>query len=168
MTNLIEGNIIDIHTDTIYPAKLTIKDGKIIEIIKTNKIYSNYIAPGFIDSHVHIESSLLIPARFAEAAIPHGTIGCVSDPHEIANVCGIEGIEFMINNGLTVPFYFSFGVPSSVPSTKFESNGASIDNEEVKFIFEKFKLKYLSEVMNYPGVINQEKTIITLISVIYM
>ncbi len=165
MINSIEGNIIDIHTNAIYAAEIAIENGRIIEISKNNKTYNTYIAPGFIDSHVHIESSLLIPSRFAEAAIPHGTIGAVSDPHEIANVCGIEGIEFMIKNGLTVPFYFSFGVPSSVPSTEFESNGARIEAEEIKYIFEKFGLEYLSEVMNYPGVINHDKSTIAKLNI---
>ena len=159
MMKLIEGNIIDIHSKTIYPAEIKIENGKIIEIKENSNTYSTYIAPGFIDSHVHIESSLLIPSRFAEAAIPHGTIATVSDPHEIANVCGLEGIEFMIKNGLTVPFYFSFGAPSSVPSTAFESNGATIDETGLKSIFEKFNLTHLSEVMNYPAVINHDKTV---------
>jgi len=165
MITLIEGNIIDIHTYKIYPGEITIENGRIIEIAKNNKTYNTYIAPGFVDSHVHIESSLLIPSRFAEAAIPHGTIAAVSDPHEIANVCGIEGIEFMIKTGLTVPFYFSFGVPSSVPSTEFESNGATIEAKEIEFLFEKFGLEYLSEVMNYNGVINHDKSTIAKLNI---
>jgi adenine deaminase len=160
MINSIEGNIVDIYNETIYPGKIIIKDGIIAEIIKRNKHYENYIIPGLVDSHVHIESSLLIPSRFAEIAITHGTIAAVSDPHEIANVCGLKGIDFMIENGNSVPFYFSFGAPSSVPSTNYESNGATIGPKQIQILFEKFKLNYLSEVMNYPGVINGDKEII--------
>jgi adenine deaminase len=160
MLDYIEGNIVDIHTDTIYPAKITVNHGIIIDITKNNGHYNEFIIPGLVDSHVHIESSLLIPSRFAEIAVTHGTIAVVSDPHEIANVCGLEGIKFMIDNGKTTPFIFSFGAPSSVPSTIFESNGAIIGPSEINTLFKKFKLNYLSEVMNYPGVINGDIEII--------
>lgn len=160
MLDYIEGNIVDIHTDTIYPAKITVNNGIIIDITKNNGHYNEFIIPGLVDSHVHIESSLLIPSRFAEIAVTHGTIAVVSDPHEIANVCGLEGIKFMIDNGKTTPFIFSFGAPSSVPSTIFESNGAIIGPSEINTLFKKFKLNYLSEVMNYPGVINGDIEII--------
>lgn len=160
MINCIEGNIVDIHNETIYPCELIVKDGLIAEINKKDRKYSNYIIPGLVDSHVHIESSLLIPARFAEVAVTHGTIAAVSDPHEIANVCGLDGIKFMIENGNSVPFYFSFGAPSCVPSTAYETNGANIGLEQIRVLFEEFKLGYLSEVMNYPGVINQDKEVI--------
>ena len=160
MINSISGNIVDIHTDTIFPAIISIEDGIISNISKSNNKYKNYIIPGLVDSHIHIESSLLIPSRFAEIAITHGTVAVVSDPHEIANVCGLKGIEFMIENGNSIPFYFSFGAPSSVPSTIYESNGAIIGPKQIKLLFNRFKINYLSEVMNYIGVINGEKGII--------
>ncbi|MES1218843.1 MAG: amidohydrolase family protein, partial [Bacteroidota bacterium] len=115
----ITGNLVDVHQQRIYPAEITIENGKIVSIIKTpdSELPTlNYILPGFIDSHVHIESSMLIPSEFAKLAVVHGTIATVSDPHEIANVCGMEGVEFMIENGKTVPFKFYFGAPSCVPA----------------------------------------------------
>ena len=165
MTNSIGGNIVDIHTKSIYPCEVLIQKGRIIEIIKNNKTYHQFIIPGFVDSHIHVESSLLIPSGFAEVALTHGTIAAVSDPHEIANVCGLKGIEFMIENGNSVPFYFSFGVPSSVPSTKFESNGAIIAAPQIRYLFEKFNLSYLSEVMNYPNVISGDESTISKIEI---
>jgi adenine deaminase len=160
MINSVEGNIIDIHNESIYPARIIIKDGIIVELRKNNKLYTNYLIPGLVDAHVHIESSLLAPSRFAKIAVTHGTIAVVSDPHEIANVCGLNGIKFMMEDGNTVPFYFSFGAPSSVPATIYESNGSTIGYEEINSLFSNYKINYLSEVMNYPGVINGDKEII--------
>lgn len=165
MISSVEGNIVDIHTESIYSAKIIIKDGAIIEIAKNNNQYKNYILPGFVDAHVHIESSLLTPARFAQAAVSHGTIAAVSDPHEIANVCGLQGIKFMIESGNSVPLYFSFGAPSCVPSTEFETNGAKIDAKKIKILFDSYNLKYLSEVMNYPDVINRETEVLQKIQI---
>lgn len=115
-----------------------------------------YILPGFVDAHVHIESSLLIPSEFARMAVVHGTVATVSDPHEIANVCGREGIEFMIRNGNSVPFYFNFGAPSCVPATRFETAGATLDAGAVTALLERRDIKYLSEMMNYPGVLHKD------------
>ena len=115
-----------------------------------------YILPGFVDAHVHIESSLLIPSEFARMAVVHGTIATVSDPHEIANVCGLAGIEFMIRNGNSVPFYFNFGAPSCVPATRFETAGAALDEGAVASLLERKEIKYLSEMMNYPGVLHHD------------
>ena len=115
-----------------------------------------YILPGFIDAHVHIESSLLIPSEFARLAVVHGTIGTVSDPHEIANVSGLPGIEFMIRNGRTVPFHFNFGAPSCVPATRFETAGATLDAAKVEQLLASPEIKYLSEMMNFPGVLNKD------------
>ncbi|MDR3716491.1 MAG: adenine deaminase [Puia sp.] len=115
-----------------------------------------YILPGFVDAHVHIESSMLVPAQFARLAVVHGTVGTVSDPHEIANVCGLEGVEFMIENGNTVPFKFNFGAPSCVPATIFETAGASLDAGLVEELLKKNSIKYLSEMMNFPGVLNKD------------
>ncbi|HET6994432.1 MAG TPA: amidohydrolase family protein, partial [Chitinophagaceae bacterium] len=123
---LVSGNLVDVHKQTIYPAEIKIENGKITSILSTNdyRLSTNdYILPGFIDSHVHIESSMLVPSEFARLAVVHGTVATVSDPHEIANVCGMEGVEFMIENGKTVPFKFNFGAPSCVPATVFETAG---------------------------------------------
>ena len=115
--------------------------------------------PGFIDSHVHIESSMIIPSEFARLAVVHGTVGTVSDPHEIANVCGITGVEFMIENGNKVPFKFNFGAPSCVPATSFETAGAVLDSEDVKALLQKKEIKYLSEMMNFPGVLFKDEEV---------
>ena len=115
-----------------------------------------FLLPGFIDAHVHIESSLLIPSEFARLAVVHGTVGTVSDPHEIANVVGLPGIEFMIKNGESVPFYFNFGAPSCVPATTFETAGATLSVEKVDKLLQDPRIKYLSEMMNFPGVLNKD------------
>ncbi len=120
---------------------------------------SHYILPGFIDSHVHIESSMLVPSEFARLAVVHGTVATVSDPHEIANVCGMEGVEFMIENGKTVPFKFNFGAPSCVPATVFETAGAALDAEDVEKLLQREEIKYLSEMMNFPGVLHKDEEV---------
>lgn len=152
----ITGNLVDVWSETIYPAALTIENGKIKSIVRINKPVNTsdkYILPGFIDSHVHIESSMLIPSEFARLAVVHGTVGTVSDPHEIANVCGMQGVEYMIDNGRQVPFKFNFGAPSCVPATSFETAGASINSDEVKQLMNREEIRYLSEMMNFPGVL---------------
>ncbi len=152
----VSGNIADVINSTIYPGTILINDGKIIDITRDNKRYSTYILPGFIDSHVHIESSMLVPSEFARLAVVHGTVASVSDPHEIANVLGINGVRFMIENGKTVPFNFFFGASPCVPATTFETSGASIDAEGIEELLGKEDIKYLSEMMNFPGVINED------------
>ena len=119
----------------------------------------DYILPGFIDSHVHIESSMLVPSEFARLAVVHGTVATVSDPHEIANVCGMEGVEFMIENGKTVPFKFNFGAPSCVPATIFETAGAALDSTDVEKLLQREEIKYLSEMMNFPGVLFKDEEV---------
>ncbi len=149
----VTGNLVDIHTQTIYPAEIEVENGKIKSIQKTEETYSNYILPGFINAHVHIESSMLTPASFAKVAVTHGTVATVSDPHEIANVLGIEGIDYMINNAKTVPLKIFFGAPSCVPATSFETSGAIIDAKETEKLLQRDDIWYLSEMMNFPGVI---------------
>lgn len=126
-TFTISGQIVDLHKKEVFPGTIQVEDGKIKSITKTDSATEKYILPGFIDAHVHIESSMLVPAEFARLAVVHGTVATVSDPHEIANVLGIEGIDFMIENGNTVPFKFYFGASSCVPATGFESSGANLD-----------------------------------------
>ncbi len=153
----ISGNLVDIWQKKIYPATIEVVNGKIHAILPSTETFTGkYILPGFIDSHVHIESSMLIPSEFARLAVVHGTVSTVSDPHEIANVCGLAGVEFMINNGKKVPFKFNFGAPSCVPATIFETAGAALNSEDVKKLLEKSEIKYLSEMMNFPGVLHQD------------
>jgi len=154
----IQGNIVDIHAKNIYYGEITVENGKIVTIqsLPTTNLKpqtANYILPGFIDSHVHVESSMLVPSEFAKLAVVHGTVGTISDPHEIANVCGMAGVEFMIENGKTVPFKFHFGAPSCVPATIFETAGAALNAEEVDKLLQKKEINYLSEMMNFPGVL---------------
>jgi adenine deaminase len=155
----ITGNLVDVHQKRIYPAEITVENGKIKSIKEAHNshlITHNYILPGFIDSHVHIESSMLVPSEFARLAVVHGTVATVSDPHEIANVCGMKGVEFMIANGKTVPFKFHFGAPSCVPATTFETAGAVLDSTDVKTLLQNDDIYYLSEMMNFPGVLNED------------
>ncbi|MDQ6608352.1 MAG: adenine deaminase [Bacteroidota bacterium] len=118
-----------------------------------------FILPGFIDAHIHIESSMLIPSEFARLAVVHGTVATVSDPHEIANVCGIEGVEFMIEDGRKVPFKFNFGAPSCVPATVFETAGAELNSEAIDRLLQREEVLYLSEMMNFPGVLNGDEEV---------
>lgn len=156
---LIRGNIVDIFEDSIFYGELIIQEGRIFSIKKigTERADEIYITPPFVDSHVHIESSMVVPAQFATAAIAHGTLASVSDPHEIANVLGLEGVEFMIQNGKDVPFYFCFGAPSCVPATTFETAGACLGLEEVQKLLEMPEIGYLAEMMNFPGVLEGNK-----------
>ncbi|OYZ02187.1 MAG: adenine deaminase [Sphingobacteriia bacterium 28-36-52] len=151
--------LVDIYLRKIYPAKVSIQNNRIISIepIDASMITTDgFLMPGFVDSHVHIESSMLIPSEFARIAVLHGTVGTVSDPHEIANVCGLEGVQFMINNGKQVPFKFNFGAPSCVPATKFETAGASLDSKDIEALLALDDIKYLSEMMNFPGVLHND------------
>jgi adenine deaminase len=149
----LKGQIVDIQNKRIYKGEITIVKGKITDIEEKQHDVNHYILPGFVDAHIHIESSMLVPSEFARLAVTHGTVATVSDPHEIANVLGIEGVEFMIENGKKVPFKFNFGAPSCVPATNFESAGAIIDSEGIKKLLENPDVKYLAEMMNYPGVL---------------
>lgn len=149
----LQGNIVDIHNKRIFKGEITIVDGKIEAIQEKDHNVNHYILPGFVDAHIHIESSMLVPSEFARIAVTHGTVATVSDPHEIANVLGVEGVEFMIENGKQVPFKFNFGAPSCVPATNFESAGAVINSEAIKALLANPEIKYLAEMMNYPGVL---------------
>ncbi|MDZ4711268.1 MAG: adenine deaminase [bacterium] len=161
----ISGNIVDILSKVIFPGTITVVDSVITRIEKNNNSYENFILPGFIDSHVHVESSMLIPSEFARLAVTHGTVATVSDPHEIGNVLGIEGIRYMINNGKKVPFKFFFGASPCVPATSFETAGAEIGVEEIRELFVKDGLHYLSEMMNYPGVLHRDPVVMEKIKI---
>lgn len=158
----VTAQLVDIHSKKIFPARVTIANQKIIsiEVVSEKDIdTAGYLMPGFIDSHVHIESSMLIPSEFARIAVLHGTVATVSDPHEIANVCGMEGVRFMIENGKKVPFKFNFGAPSCVPATIFETAGASLDSNQVAELLASDDIKYLSEMMNFPGVLHNDSEV---------
>ncbi|WP_299247339.1 adenine deaminase [uncultured Lacinutrix sp.] len=156
----IQGNIVDIPNKRIYKGEVTIKEGKIVSIIEKEHNVNHFILPGFIDAHIHIESSMLVPSEFAKLAVKHGTVSTVSDPHEIANVLGVKGVEFMIENGKKTPFKFNFGAPSCVPATSFESAGAIIDSEDIKTLMANPDIKYLAEMMNYPGVLFDDEEVL--------
>lgn len=163
----ITGNLVDIYNQKIFEASITVENGRIKSIQHhgdENKALKKYIMPGFVDSHVHIESSMIIPSEFARLAVVHGSVATVSDPHEIANVCGIEGVEYMIDNGKKVPFKFYFGAPSCVPATNFETAGAKLDSTDVEFLLNKPEIKYLSEMMNFPGVLFKDEEVMKKIS----
>ena len=156
----LQGQIVDIQNKRIYKGEITITEGKITSIEEKKHNVEQYILPGFVDAHIHIESSMLVPSEFAKIAVTHGTVASVSDPHEIANVLGIEGVEFMINNGKKVPFKFNFGAPSCVPATSFESAGAVIDSDDIKALMANPDIKYLAEMMNYPGVLFDDEEVL--------
>jgi adenine deaminase len=159
MNFTLSGNIIDIEEKKIFFGEVEVSNGKIVSIkeIDTQQEDASFILPGFIDAHVHIESSMLVPAEFAKLAVVHGTVATISDPHEIANVCGLKVVEFMIENGKKVTFKFYFGAPSCVPATVFETAGASLNSAEVDTLLAKDEINYLSEMMNFPGVLNHDE-----------
>ncbi|MCK5169048.1 MAG: adenine deaminase, partial [Bacteroidales bacterium] len=157
---IVSGKLVDIIGRRIFNAKLKIINSKIAEIKESGDEYDEYILPGLIDSHVHIESSMLVPTSFARAAVKSGTVATVSDPHEIANVMGVEGVKYMIKNGKKTPFKFYFGAPSCVPATPFETSGAVIDSEVIKELMVSKDIYYLAEMMNFPGVIYNDGEVI--------
>lgn len=161
MNFTIKGNIVDIEKKKIFYGEVQIIDWKIKSIKDLGSENANepYITPGFVDAHVHIESSMLVPTEFAKLAVVHGTVATISDPHEIANVCGIDGVHFMIENGKQVPFKFHFGAPSCVPATTFETAGAALDSNAVDELLSNDDIFYLSEMMNFPGVLNADEEV---------
>lgn len=158
----ITGQLVDIPGRAIYPAVISVENGRIAGIrpLEATETSLPFIIPGFVDSHVHIESSMLVPSEFAKLAVVHGTVGTVSDPHEIANVCGMGGVAYMIDNGKTVPFKFAFGAHSCVPATNFETAGATLGIAEVTRLLEQPEVKYLSEMMNFPGVLQEDPEVL--------
>ena len=153
----IRANFVDILSRRIDPVEVVVEEGKIVSITPTTEVCSTYILPGFIDAHIHIESSMLIPTEFARLAVLHGSVATVSDPHEIANVLGIRGVEFMLTNGDQSDFKFYFGASPCVPATPFETSGATLDAKSIDVLLQNPKIKFLSEVMNFPGVIGGDE-----------
>ena len=161
----ISGNIVKIKEREICGGTITVENGKIKSIVFDDKTYENYILPGFVDAHVHIESSMLVPKEFGRIAPIHGTVATISDPHEIGNVLGVEGVRYMINNGKESPFKFHFGAPSCVPATKFETAGAEITPKDIEELLLDDDIFYLAEMMNYPGVLFEDPEVMEKIAI---
>lgn len=155
----ISGQIIDVIARRMFPGTVTVENGKIVDIIEEFNSNTNIIMPGLIDAHIHIESSMLVPSEFARLAVVHGSVGAVCDPHEIANVLGIKGIRFMIDDGKRAPFKFYFGAPSCVPATTFETSGAVLDHNDIETLMAMDDIHFLGEMMNYPGVIFDDEEV---------
>ena len=160
----LSGNLVDILQQEIYPATIDVENGRIRRITRNGNKYPHYLLPGFTDAHVHIESSMLIPSEFARLAVVHGTVATVSDPHEIANVMGVKGVEFMLENARQVPFRFNFGAPSCVPATTFETAGAAVTVEDIETLLQRDDIKYLTEMMNFPGVLHKDPEVLAKIA----
>lgn len=156
----VSGHIVDVLSKTINSAILTIKDNKISEITYSNDVENQYIIPGFVDAHIHIESSMMLPSEFARQSLKYGTVACVCDPHEIANVCGIEGIDYMINDGKQSPMKFFFGAPSCVPATSFDSAGAIIDAKDIAKLMQRDDIHFLAEMMDYVSIVNENEEVL--------
>ena len=157
---LIKSNLIDVVSKETYPAEITIENNTIISIKRINETLHTYILPGFVDAHVHVESSMLVPTEFARIAVTHGTVGTISDPHEIANVLGVAGVDYMIENAKQVLFHFYFGAPSCVPATNFETAGAVINSNDIDQLLARPEIVYLAEMMNFPGVIYKDEEVL--------
>lgn len=163
-TLTLHANLVDIPGKHIRPVSLAVTNGHIASITDTDRSPDTFILPGFIDAHVHVESSMLTPANFAAAAVVHGTVATVSDPHEIANVLGLDGVRFMLDNAAAVPFKFAFGAPSCVPATPFETAGAALSVADVTELLDDDRIYYLSEVMNFPGVLAGDPDLVAMIA----
>ncbi|WP_118951485.1 adenine deaminase [Taibaiella helva] len=163
-THILSGQYVDLFQRKIFPAELRISGSKIAAIIPLETAPQHYLLPGFVDAHIHIESAMLVPSEFARMAVVHGTVATVSDPHEIANVCGVAGVDYMIRNAAGVPLKFNFGAPSCVPATPFESAGATIDVTGIEALLERKEIRYLAEMMNFPGVLNKDVSVMAKIA----
>jgi adenine deaminase len=162
----IQANLVDIKKRKIVPAEITLNEGKITQIqeIQGGNLLP-FLMPGFIDAHVHVESSMLVPSEFARLAVVHGTVATISDPHEIANVCGMQGVEYMIENGKKVPFHFFFGAPSCVPATPFETAGGEINAADIENLMARPEILYLAEMMNWPGTVHRDPIVMEKIEI---
>jgi adenine deaminase len=152
----VSGRLVDLHDRSVRPATVHVRDGVIDRIAPATDVPDRTLLPGFVDAHVHVESAMVPPSAFARAAVVHGTVATVSDPHEIANVLGVDGVAYMIEDGKQVPFHFAFGAPSCVPATPFETAGAELGPDAVAALLDRADVPYLSEMMNVPGAINRD------------
>lgn len=162
---IIQANLIDVHTRETYGATIEIENQHITKITRDGETYDRFICPGLVDAHVHIESSMLIPSEFARLAVRHGCVATVSDPHEIANVLGVQGVSFMIENGNSVPFKFHWTAPSCVPATSFETSGATLSAADLKPLITHPQVVALGEMMNFPGVIYDDQEVLAKLTV---
>ena len=157
---IFSGNIVDVVNGEVFPGTLEVGNGKIHDIHRDNRTYEHFITPGFVDSHIHVESAMMPPSEFARIAMGHGTVAAVCDPHEIANVLGIEGVRYMIDNASLVPLKFYFSAPSCVPATAFETSGAELTSEELETLLAMPEIKFMGEMMNFPGVIHDDPAVL--------
>ena len=163
---ILHANLVDLHLRQIYTVAVEVEGQKIQRIQKIAPDPNlPFLLPGFIDAHVHVESSMLVPSEFARLAVVHGTVGTISDPHEIANVCGMQGVEYMIDNGKQVPFHFFFGAPSCVPATPFETAGGEISAADIQELMARPEILYLAETMNWPGTVNRDPLVMEKIQI---
>ncbi len=162
--SFLTGNLVDVHTGEIYPARLELANGFITRITREAGPFEHYLLPGFVDAHVHIESSMLPPSEFARLAVRHGTVATVSDPHEIGNVLGVRGVQFMLENAEASPLTMCLGAPPCVPATTFETAGGILGAEEVRTLLQDARIGYLSEVMNVPGVLAGDEALLAKIA----
>jgi adenine deaminase len=163
---ILHANLVDLHLRQIYTVAVAVEGQKIQRIQKLAPDPNlPFLLPGFIDAHVHVESSMLVPSEFARLAVVHGTVGTISDPHEIANVCGMQGVEYMIDNGKQVPFHFFFGAPSCVPATPFETAGGEISAADIQALMARPEILYLAEMMNWPGTVNRDPQVMEKIQI---
>jgi adenine deaminase len=162
---LIVGNLVDVRRKRVFPARVSEKDGVITRVEETEGQFDGYLIPGLIDSHIHIESSLLCPSRFAEVVVPHGTTAVVAAPHEIANVLGLAGIEYMTRDSSTTPLRVYFTAPSCVPTTSLETSGATFGPAEIELLLVQDNFVALGELMDYPGAIGRDPDVMTRIDV---
>ena len=161
----LSGQIVDLHRRRVYPGTVEWSGGVIRRLGRDDSVReTRLILPGFVDAHIHIESSMLPPAEFARWSVVHGTVATVSDPHEIANVLGAAGVDYMIRDGQRTPFKFNFGAPSCVPATTFETAGAALDAKAVARLLHRKEIRYLSEVMNFPGVLGRDPSLLAMIA----
>jgi len=161
----VTGQYVDILQREIYPARITVENRRIAAVQRVDEAPQQFLLPGFIDAHVHVESSMLVPSEFARLAVVHGTVATVSDPHEIANVCGMQGVEYMIDNGKQVNFKFYFGAPSCVPATPFETAGGEITSEDIDTLLQRKEILYLAEMMNWPGTVGRDPSVMKKIAI---
>ncbi len=165
-TMILHANLVDLQLRKIYTVVLEVVEQKIQRIQKIAATPNlPFLLPGFIDAHVHVESSMLVPSEFARLAVVHGTVATISDPHEIANVCGMQGVEYMIDNGKQVPFHFFFGAPSCVPATPFETAGGEISAADIRTLMARPEILYLAEMMNWPGTVNRDPQVMEKIQI---
>lgn len=161
----VSGNLVDLRARRVVPATIRVRGGLIEKIrVDSGPRGKGFILPGFIDAHVHVESAMVVPSEFARAAVLHGTVAAVSDPHEIANVLGAPGVRYMALDGRRVNFRFFFGAPACVPATAFETSGGALGVGDVEELLDYDDIRYLSEVMNVPGVLNGDPDVMAKIA----